>query len=185
MDGGLDAQTIRLEGRFGSRAVGGRGVIVNCAGPERAGNRIEQACSRQLSSVRARFPRCGVAVLACELAGLPWSAVNLAKLSLHATGKGNARKPKMQTAAKARWGIDLKDDMLTPLGLERMRRMAASLQRLRENVAHPVPYARHCDPETRCSTGISAYFSSFFSTLPDRRCFSYSAGRSPVNLPHG
>jgi hypothetical protein len=135
MDGGLDAQTIRLEGRFGSRAVGGRGVIVNCAGPERAGNRIEQACSRQLSSVRARFPRCGVAVLACELAGLPWSAVNLAKLSLHATGKGNARKPEMQTAAKARWGIDLKDDMLTPLGLERMRRMAASLQRLRENVA--------------------------------------------------
>jgi hypothetical protein len=164
MDGGLDAQTIRLEGRFGSRAVGGRGVIVNCAGPERAGNRIEQACSRQLSSVRARFPRCGVAVLACELAGLPWSAVNLAKLSLHATGKGNARKPEMQTAAKARWGIDLKDDMLTPLGLERMRRMAASLQRLRENVALPVPYARHCDPETRCSTGFSAYFSSFFST---------------------
>ena len=93
MDGGLDAQTIRLEGRFGSRAVGGRGVIVNCVGPERAGNRIEQACSRQLSGVRARFPRCGVAVLACELAGLPWSAVNLAKLSLHATGKGNARKP--------------------------------------------------------------------------------------------
>lgn len=98
MDGGLDAQTIRLEGRFGSRAVGGKGVIVNCAGPERAGNRIEQACSRQLSSVRARFPRCGVAVLACELAGLPWSAVNLAKLSLHATGTGNARKPEMQTA---------------------------------------------------------------------------------------
>jgi hypothetical protein len=156
MDGGLDAQTIRLEGRFGSRAVGGRGVIVNCAGPERAGNRIEQACSRQLSSVRARFPRCGVAVLACELAGLPWSAVNLAKLSLHATGKGNARKPEMQTAAKARWGVDLKDDMLTPLGLERMRRMAASLQRLREDVALPVPYARHCDPETRL-TGVALW----------------------------
>jgi hypothetical protein len=61
----------------------------------------------------------------------------------------------MQTAAKARWGIDLKDDMLTPLGLERMCRMAASLQRLRENVALPAPYARHCDPETRCSTGFS------------------------------
>ena len=98
MDGGLDAQTIRLEGGFGNRAVGGKGVIVNCAGPERAGNRIEQACSRQLSSVRSCFPRCRVAVLACELAGLPWSAVNLAKLSLRATGKGNARKPEMQTA---------------------------------------------------------------------------------------
>src|SRR3954465_13545578 len=98
MDGGLDAQTIRLESSCGSRAGGGKGVIVNCAGPERAGNRIEQACSRQLSSVRARFPRCGAAVLACELPVLPWPAVNLAKLSLHAAGKGNARKPEMQTA---------------------------------------------------------------------------------------
>jgi hypothetical protein len=108
MDGGLDAQTIRLEGRFGSRAVGGRGVIVNCAGPEGAGNRIEQACSRQLSSVRARFPRCGVAVLACELAGLPWPAFNLSKLKLHAAGKGNAGKPENPAAATARWGVDRK-----------------------------------------------------------------------------
>jgi hypothetical protein len=46
----------------------------------------------------------GAAVLACELAGLPWSAINLAKLKLHATGKGNAKKPDMQAAAKARWG---------------------------------------------------------------------------------
>jgi hypothetical protein len=37
------------------------------------------------------------------LAGLPWSAVNLAKLSLHATGKGNARKPEMQTPGVALW----------------------------------------------------------------------------------
>ncbi|MCK1381145.1 hypothetical protein IVB33_30065 [Bradyrhizobium sp. 24] len=44
----------------------------------------------------------GAAVLACELAGLPWSAVHLSKLKLHATGKGNAKKNDMQATAKAR-----------------------------------------------------------------------------------
>jgi Holliday junction resolvasome RuvABC endonuclease subunit len=36
--------------------------------------------------------------------------VNLVKLKKHATGKGNAQKPEMQEAAKARWGIDLSED---------------------------------------------------------------------------
>ena len=62
----------------------------------------------------------GAAVLACELAGLPWSAINLSRLKLHAAGKGNARKPEMQAAAKARWGVDLKEDKLTPRGPKRM-----------------------------------------------------------------
>jgi Holliday junction resolvasome RuvABC endonuclease subunit len=43
----------------------------------------------------------GAAVLDCELAGLPWSAINLSKLKLHATGKGNASKPEVQAAGKA------------------------------------------------------------------------------------
>ena len=55
-----------------------------------------------------------VAVLACELAGLPWSAVHLSKLKLHATGTGNAKKPDMQAAAKARWGKDLGEDEADP-----------------------------------------------------------------------
>jgi Holliday junction resolvasome RuvABC endonuclease subunit len=46
----------------------------------------------------------GAAVLACELAGLPRSAIDLSRLKLHATGNGDARKPEMQAAAKARWG---------------------------------------------------------------------------------
>jgi len=48
------------------------------------------------------------AVLACELAGLPWPAFNLSKLKLHAAGKGNAGKPENPAAATARWGVDRK-----------------------------------------------------------------------------
>jgi hypothetical protein len=93
MDGGLDAQTIRLEGNIGSRTLGGSGVIVRCAGPECIGGCIEGPFSGQFSSLRVRLPGRGAAVLACELAGLPWSAIDLARLKLHATGKGNAGKP--------------------------------------------------------------------------------------------
>jgi hypothetical protein len=42
------------------------------------------------------FPACeGQLVLACEQEGLPWSTAHLAKLKIHATGKGNAKKPEM------------------------------------------------------------------------------------------
>jgi Holliday junction resolvasome RuvABC endonuclease subunit len=108
IDGGSDAQTIRLEGNIRSRTVGGSGIIVCNAGPECTGACIEEPFFGQFSSVKAFFPTLGAAVLACELAGLPWSAINLSRLKLHATGKGNARKPEMQAAAKARWGVDLK-----------------------------------------------------------------------------
>jgi len=37
----------------------------------------------------------GQLVLACEQEGLPWSTAHLAKLKIHATGKGNAKKPEM------------------------------------------------------------------------------------------
>jgi Holliday junction resolvasome RuvABC endonuclease subunit len=60
--------------------------------------------------VKALFPMLGAAVLACELEGLPWSTAHLAKLKIHAIGKGNAKKPDMQAAAKARWGKDLGED---------------------------------------------------------------------------
>jgi hypothetical protein len=38
------------------------------------------------------------------------STAHLAKLKIHATGKGNAKKPDMEAAAKARWGVDLGED---------------------------------------------------------------------------
>jgi hypothetical protein len=106
IDGGLDAQTIRLEGNIGSRTVGGSGIINHCAEPERTGVCIEAPFSGQFSSVKALFPMLGAAVLACELAGLPRSAIDLSRLKLHATGNGDARKPEMQAAAKASGGVD-------------------------------------------------------------------------------
>lgn len=110
LDGGLDAQALRFEGNIGSRTVGVHGLIKHFAGPDCIGVCIEEPFSGQFSSVKALFPMLGAAVLACELAGLPWSAVHLSKLKIHATGKGNAKKPEMQAAAKARWGKDLGED---------------------------------------------------------------------------
>jgi hypothetical protein len=88
MDGGLDAQTIRLEGNIGRRTVGVSSIIVSFAGRERIGDCVEEPFAGQFSSVKALFPMLGAAVLARELAGLPWSAIDLSKLKLHATGKG-------------------------------------------------------------------------------------------------
>jgi hypothetical protein len=97
MDGGLDAQTIRLEGNISRRTVGGSSIIVRYAGPECIGGCLEEPLSGQFSSVKARFPRRGAAVLACELARLPWSAIDLSRLKLHATGMGNAGKPEIRS----------------------------------------------------------------------------------------
>jgi Holliday junction resolvasome RuvABC endonuclease subunit len=110
VDGEIDAQALRFESDIGSRTVGVANIIKRHAGPDCLGVCIEEPFSGQFSSVKALFPMLGAAVLACELAGLPWSAVHLSKLKIHATGKGNAKKPDMQAAAKARWGRDLGED---------------------------------------------------------------------------
>ncbi len=102
-DGEIDAQTVRFEANIGARTVG-------VAGPDCIGVCIEEPFSGQFSSVKAFFPMLGAAILACELEGLPWSAVHLALLKKHVTGKGNAKKPDMQAAAKARWGVSLQED---------------------------------------------------------------------------
>jgi hypothetical protein len=48
----------------------------------------------------------GAAVLACELAGLPWTTAHLARLKIHA-GRVNAKKPQMQAAAKTLGGVSI------------------------------------------------------------------------------
>jgi Holliday junction resolvasome RuvABC endonuclease subunit len=110
VDGELDAQTFRFERDIGSRTVDVHNVIKRHANPDCIGVCIEEPFSGQFSSVKALFPMLGAAVLACELEGLPWTTAHLAKVKIHATGKGNAKKPEMQAAAKARWGVDLKED---------------------------------------------------------------------------
>lgn len=52
----------------------------------------------------------GVAVYTCERLGLPWYPLNLMTSKKHATGKGNAKKPDMQAAVKARWGVEVGED---------------------------------------------------------------------------
>jgi hypothetical protein len=96
INGGSDAQTIRLEGNIYSRTLGGSGIIVGYAGSKRIGVGLEEPVFGQLSSVKARSPRRGAAVLAGELAGLPWSAIDLSRLKLHAAGNGSARKPEIR-----------------------------------------------------------------------------------------
>jgi hypothetical protein len=87
IDGGLNAQTIRLEGIIGSRAVGLSSIIARYAGSECICGCVEEPFSGQFSSVEARFPMRGAAVLARELARLPWSAIGLSRLKLRAAGK--------------------------------------------------------------------------------------------------
>jgi hypothetical protein len=78
----LDAQTIRLESNIGSRTVGVGRVVQRYSGLDCLGVCIEEPFSGQFSSVKALFPMLGAAVLACELAGLPWSAIHFARLKV-------------------------------------------------------------------------------------------------------
>jgi hypothetical protein len=87
-DGGLDAQTLRLESSIGSRTVGVSRIINRYAGPDCIGVGIEEPFSGQFSSVKALCPMLGAAVLASELAGLSWSAIHLSKLKILAKRPG-------------------------------------------------------------------------------------------------
>jgi len=82
MDGGLDAQTIRLEGNIVRRTAGVRCIIPRYAKPEWIGACIEEPFSGQFPSVKARFPILGAAVHTCELAGLLRPAIDLGRLKI-------------------------------------------------------------------------------------------------------
>jgi hypothetical protein len=56
MDGGLYAQTVRLENNIGSHTFGNSGIIQRCGGPDGVGFCIEEPLSGQFSSVKALFP---------------------------------------------------------------------------------------------------------------------------------
>jgi hypothetical protein len=87
IDGGFDGQTIRLEGNSGGRTILSGGIIVSNAEPDGIGVCIEQDLAGPFASIRACSPRRGVAVLACELAGRPWPAIDLSRLKLNAFGR--------------------------------------------------------------------------------------------------
>ncbi len=95
-DGGLAAQTVRLEGTIVSRTVGVAGIVKRVA----VDVHIEELFFGQFSSVKALFPMLRAAILACELKGLPRSAVHLARMKTSATGKGNAKNLRFRLLRK-------------------------------------------------------------------------------------
>ena len=84
LDGGRDAQAFRFEGNIHGRTVGVYGINKRFAGADCVGVRIEEACSGQFVGVKARLS-IGTAVFACELARLPWPAIDLGRLKIHVT----------------------------------------------------------------------------------------------------
>jgi hypothetical protein len=87
LDGGLDAQTYKLDLKLGSRTVGIRKVVKRHASAECVGLCIEEPVSEQCGSAKALLPMLGAAVFACELEGLPYHAAVRANLKIKATGK--------------------------------------------------------------------------------------------------
>ncbi|WAP69066.1 RuvC family protein [Jiella pelagia] len=108
--GAIDCLSHKVKPSIHERCVGLAAILDRMITPDCIGVCIEEPFSGQFSSVKALFPMMGVAVLVCEQKGVPWVLVNLMKLKVHATGKGNAKKEDMQAAAKARWGKDLGPD---------------------------------------------------------------------------
>lgn len=80
IDGGLHAQTIRLEGDIGRRAVRFGGITAGDARAERIGIGIERSFAGGFTGIDARLAGRGVAAGAGKLAGLPRPAINLAIL---------------------------------------------------------------------------------------------------------
>lgn len=110
IDGNERTYTRKLESNLAGRVRGVAAIIRQHATPECMGVVIEQPFGAHASALQALYAMMGAAVLACEENGLPWSLVHLSKIKSHATGKGNAKKPEMQAAAKARWGRDFTGD---------------------------------------------------------------------------
>jgi hypothetical protein len=82
IDGGLHAQTIRLEGDIGSCAVNFSGITSGGARTDWTGFGIEHCFAGGAAGIDARFAGGGAAIGAGELAGLPRPAIDLAVLKL-------------------------------------------------------------------------------------------------------
>ena len=110
LDGEIDAHHQKFESEMQARLLGVAGIVRHHAGPDCLGVCIEQPFGANAKSLQVLYGMMGAVCLAAVEAGLSVSLVNLVKLKVHATGKGNAKKPEMQAAAKTRWGEDLGED---------------------------------------------------------------------------
>lgn len=87
-----------------ARLLGVAGIIRRHGTPDCIGVSIEQPFVRNAKSLQVLCAMMGAAALAAVEAVLSVTVVNLVKLKMHATGKGSAKKPDMQAAAKTRLG---------------------------------------------------------------------------------
>lgn len=110
LDGGIEVESVNHPKNIQGRCCGLADIIRRHGTPDCIGVCFEEPFSGQFSSVKALFPMMGAGVLVCEELGLPWSLINLTKLKVHATGKGNAKKPDVVAAARARWGREFSED---------------------------------------------------------------------------
>lgn len=85
------------------------GIVNRHNSPDCIGVAIERPFGK-FNGMEVMQGMAAVAAHTADCAGLPWTFVHLATVKKHATGKGNAKKPDMQAAAKARWGMDLPED---------------------------------------------------------------------------
>jgi Holliday junction resolvasome RuvABC endonuclease subunit len=109
VDGGLSTYARNAEKTSEGRLRSVASEIERHNTPDCIGVCIEKPFGR-FSGIDVMLGMFGVAVHTCERMGLPWYPLNLMTSKKHATGKGNAKKPEMKAAAKARWGFDLSED---------------------------------------------------------------------------
>jgi hypothetical protein len=110
VDGSCEAASHKSQPTISARCVAVAGLLERNAGPLCLGVVIEEPFGPNPMALKTLYSMMGAAVLACENLKLPYSIIHLMKLKVHATGSGKAKKPEMQAAAKARWGIDLSED---------------------------------------------------------------------------
>ncbi|UWU66113.1 crossover junction endodeoxyribonuclease RuvC [Bradyrhizobium sp. NC92] len=110
LDGSIEPAQHKFESEMQARLLDVAGIIRRHPTADCLGVSIEQPFGRNAKSLQVLYTMMGAAALAAVEAGLSVTLVNLVKLKMHATGKGNAKKPDMQAAAKARWDKDLGKD---------------------------------------------------------------------------
>ncbi|MER8646766.1 MULTISPECIES: hypothetical protein [unclassified Mesorhizobium] len=109
-DGTFETHTVKHEADLSARERGVAGVIKRHAEPACLGVCIEDAVLRAI--LQREGPPADVGRYCAPVRRERPALLHhpLTKLKVHATGKGNAKKPEMQAAARARWEKDLSED---------------------------------------------------------------------------
>jgi Holliday junction resolvasome RuvABC endonuclease subunit len=108
-DGEADVCTVSIKNELGAQLDALYKNVKSRAGEDCKLVVIEKPFTHKFMGSDVKQAMFGAVVLACEHAGVPYRWVNLMTLKKAATGKGNAKKPEMIAAAKARFGLDMNE----------------------------------------------------------------------------